>query len=69
MGKMSKSTVLMSFRLICVLGPNLGLFSTEEYDDTAACFPRGDKNRENQTGVICWVSEGQSGSLEENNDL
>ena len=59
----------MSFKLICVLGPSLGQFSTEEYDDIAACFPHGDKNREKQTGVICWVSEGQSCSLEENSDL
>lgn len=44
--------------------PSLGLLSTEEYDDAAACLPHGDKNRESQTGVICWVSEGQFGSLE-----
>lgn len=48
--------------------PSLGLLSTEEYDDAAACLPHGDKNRESQTGVICWVSEGQFGSLEKSND-
>ena len=66
---MSKTVLLMSFKSVCVLERVQGCSAApRNMMMLQFIFLMGTKTQ-SQTGAICGVSEGQSGSLEKNNDL
>ena len=60
---------LCDFKAVDVLWQSLGLLSTEEYVDAATYLPHGDKSKRAPNRVICWLLQGQLGSLQKSNDI